>query len=81
MSVLDKMTFRKIDFDPANPEHRAIYWQLRTTGRQHPEIRFSVPEPFTSVLTMMTVKIADHFSAPREFEVTLIRKGIKHGKG
>ncbi len=87
MSTLDKMTFRKIPFDPANAGHRAIYWQLRTTGKQHSEIRFGLEEPFSSVVNMMQCKIADHYSKPlvlkydpelgKEFQVVLQLSGAR----
>lgn len=65
---------RFIPFNPASEEHRAAYWRLRTTGRQHPELRFVLEEKFGSVLTMMQAKIADHFSTPPPAEIAALRK-------
>lgn len=66
MAVLEQTLRRHIAFDPGNPSHRAVYWQLRTSGRQDPELRFVLEEGFHSVITMMQCKIADHYSKPVE---------------
>ena len=64
MAVLDTVGRTHIHFNAADSEHRAVYWRLRTTGRQDPDIRFVLEEGFSSVMTMMQTKIADHFSKP-----------------
>lgn len=66
MGVLQKTYRRHFPFDPANPAHRAAYWRLRTTGKQDADLRFILEEGFSSVLTMMQVKLADHVSRPAE---------------
>lgn len=66
MAILDRVVRTHITFDPANLEHRQIYWKLRTTGRQDPDVRFALEEGFSSVMTMMQTKIADHYSKPPE---------------
>ena len=64
MGVLQTVYRKHVAFDPANAEHRAAYWKLRTSGKQDEELRFVIEEPFSSVLTMMQAKIADHFARP-----------------
>lgn len=64
MAVLDGVVRTHIHFNPADAEHRAIYWKLRTTGRQDPDVRFILEEGFSSVITMMQTMIADHYSGP-----------------
>ena len=64
MGILQTLIRKHVLFDPANAEHRAAYWRLRTTGKQDEELRFVIEESFSSVLTLMQTKIADHFSTP-----------------
>lgn len=66
MAVLEKMHRKHIPFLPSDPEHRAAYWRLRTTGKQDSELRFILEEGFHSIMTMMQCKIADHYSKPAE---------------
>ncbi len=66
MGALQRVQRTHIAFNAANAEHRAVYWKLKTSGRQDEHLRFIVEEGFSSVLTMMQVKIADHFSKPNE---------------
>lgn len=69
MAILDTVVRTHIPFDAGNLEHRQIYWKLRTTGRQDPDIRFVLEEGFSSVITMMQTKIADHYSRPPKAKV------------
>lgn len=73
MAVLDGMTRTHIHFDPADAKHRAVYWKLRTTGRQDPDVRFILEEGFSSVITMMQTMIADHYSKPTIQELGAVR--------
>jgi len=68
MGILQKTYRRHITFDPASAEHRRAYWQLRQSGKQDADLRFILEEGFSSVLTMMQARIADHFSRPVEAE-------------
>jgi hypothetical protein len=68
MAILDGVVRTHIHFNPAAHEHRAIYWKLRTTGRQDPDVRFILEEGFSSVMTMMQTKLADHYSRPQNYE-------------
>ena len=47
-----------VDFDARNSEHRKAYIMLQYFGRQHPELRFNLKYPHTSVLPMMQEEIA-----------------------
>lgn len=73
MGVLQKTLRTHVAFNAASAEHRAAYWQLKTTGRQDESLRFILEEGFSSVLTMMQVKIADHFSRPVKDETEVAR--------
>lgn len=64
MGKLQENYRRHVPFDPAKAEHRAAYWKLRTTGRQDEDLRFILADGFSSVLSMMQARIADHFSEP-----------------
>lgn len=64
MGILQTMQREHIIFNPANAEHRAAYWHLRTTGRQFDKLRFICEEGFSSVMTMMQCKLADHYCKP-----------------
>jgi hypothetical protein len=79
MGILQTIYRKHVAFDPNNPEHRLAYWILRTTGRQDEHLRFIVEEGYTSVLTMMQTKIADHFSQPAPASVASVsrRKAAK----
>lgn len=74
MGVLQTVHRRHIRFNPANAEHRAAYWELRRSGRQHTELRFVLEDGFANVIAMMQAKIADHYSAPTPVEVVTLRK-------
>ena len=69
MAILDTVVRTHIPFDAGNSEHRAIYWKLRTYGRQDADIRFVLEEGFSSIMTMMQTKIADHYSRPPKAKV------------
>ena len=79
MGILQTMQREHVIFNPANNDHRAAYWHLRTTGRQLDKLRFIVEEGFSSVLTMMQSKLADHYSKP-EVETASIHQLDKKGK-
>lgn len=64
MGILQTTQHEYVIFDPANDEHKAAYWHIRTTGRQLNKLRFIVEEGFSSVLTMMQSKLADHCCKP-----------------
>lgn len=64
MGILQRVYRKHHAFDPGNARHRACYWRLRTTGKQDEELRFILEEGYSSVLTMMQDKIANHFSSP-----------------
>lgn len=74
MGILQTVQRTHVAFDPADQRHRAAYWTLRTTGRQDEHLRFIVEEGFSSTLTMMQAKIADHFSCPPKAAVTPLRR-------
>lgn len=76
MAVLDTVGRTHIHFNPAKAEHRAVYWRLRTSGRQDPDLRFVLEEGYSSVLTMMQTKLADHFCRPSQesAQVSRLRK-------
>ena len=79
MGILQTMNREHVIFDPANSEHRAAYWHLRTTGRQLDKLRFIVEEGFSSVLTMMQHKCADYLCKPviPLASIHQIDKGVK----
>lgn len=77
MGVLQTVHRRHVVFEPGSPEHRAAYWKLRTEGRQDENLRFVLEEGFSSTLTMMQAKIADHFSKPSPPEMLSLRKAVK----
>lgn len=64
MGILQTTLRRHVKFNPAEPAHRAAYWQLRTSGKQDENLRFILEEGYSNVLSMMQMKIADHFSEP-----------------
>lgn len=74
MGILQTVHRRHIAFNAGDPEHRAAYWRLRTTGKQDEELRFVCEEGFSSVMTMMQLKIADHFSRPPAPESAVVRQ-------
>lgn len=71
MGILQTTHRRHVAFNPAREEHRAAYWRLRSTGKQDPDLRFILEEGFSSVISMMQAKLADHFSRPVEAETPL----------
>ena len=64
MGILQTTHHEHIVFEPGKAEHRAAYWKLRSTGRQDERLRFILEEGFSSVITMMQTKLADHYSRP-----------------
>ena len=57
---------RVIEFDPNNREHLKAFSLLYLHGRQHPKLRFDLPDGFTDVPTYMahmllTAVIPDDF--------------------
>lgn len=66
MGILQTVARRHVKFNPADAAHRAAYWKLRTTGQQDENLRFVLDEGFSSIISMMQARIADHFSAPIE---------------
>ena len=81
MGILQTVLRRHVAFNPANAEHRAAYWRLRTTGRQDHNLRFVLEDGQASVLAMMQIRIADHYSAPPTADaVPILRsKEKRHG--
>lgn len=77
MGILQTVQKQHIEFDPANEEHRAAFWKLRTTGKQDDALRFVCEEGYGSVLTMMQDKIACHFSRQQTAVVRSIKRGAK----
>lgn len=78
MGILQTMLREHVPFNPENPEHRAAYWHIRSTGRQLDKLRFVVEEGFSSVLTMMQSKLADHYCKPEKPASATVRP-IKKG--
>lgn len=76
MGILQTILREHVAFNPANPEHREAYWKLRTTGRQDERLRFILEEGFGDVLSMMQVKIADHFSSPTKQQVPVKKEKV-----
>lgn len=77
MGILQTVQREHVIFEPGNAEHRAAYWHLRTTGRQFEKLRFVVEEGFSSVLTMMQCKIADHFCRTEQSEPASVVRSFK----
>lgn len=73
MAVLETVSRKHVTFDPGNAEHRAVYWRLRTTGRQDSELRFIIDEGFSSIITMMQTKLADYYCRPTEARASIRR--------
>jgi|GEM_PF-5719688 len=48
-------------FDPNDKDHLAAYQSLREHGRQLPDMRFFLEEPFLDVVSMMQYKICRAF--------------------
>jgi hypothetical protein len=48
-------------FDPKNTNHLKAYKSLRFDGRQLPDYRFFVEEPYLDVFSMMQAKICDTY--------------------
>ena len=65
MGILQTVSREHVPFDPGNSEHRAAFWQLRTTGKQDERLRFVLEEGYGSVLTMMQDRLACHFAKPQ----------------
>ena len=57
MSLLDKVTKKQVAFDPTNKEHLQAFESVYLHGRQHPTLRFTLDEGYTSVVTMAQDKI------------------------
>lgn len=52
-------------FDPNNNQHLTAYYMLRYEGKQAPNIRFFLEDPYQDVVTMMQSKIAYEFIKTR----------------
>lgn len=62
LSILQKeISSKYVIFDPNDPRHLEAYYSLRFKGRQDPNLRFFLEEPFLDVVSMMQHKIATAF--------------------
>jgi hypothetical protein len=52
-TILNKHLPKMVTFDANNPEHRVAYWMIKEKRRQHPTLRFHLPEPYLTVPQMM----------------------------
>lgn len=59
MRVLERVVIEHVTFNPHDSEHRVAYLMLMYESRQHPNLRFVLEQPFTSLLNMMQVRMAD----------------------
>ena len=73
MALVQALVREHVDFDPRNPEHRKAYVMLQYKGRQHPDLRFNLKHPHTSVLPMMQEELAKMYCLQEiaELEVEL----------
>lgn len=74
MGILQRVSKAHIKFRPELEEHRAAYWELRTSGRQDARLRFELEQGYSNLLTMMQAKLADHFSKPVEASVARLQR-------
>lgn len=66
-SDIVRVTANQVFFDPANPEHRKIAaTHIATHSWRHTNLRFYVEQPFTNVVSMITMKMAQYYT-DREF--------------
>jgi hypothetical protein len=77
MGVLQTTSRRYVRFRPELPEHRMVYWRLRSTGRQDENLRFVLEEGYSNLISMMQTKIADHFSQPVGAKIEQLRERTK----
>lgn len=50
-----------VKFDPKSQAHLIAFADLRVTGKQSPNYRFELEQPYNNVVTMMNQKIIDTF--------------------
>jgi hypothetical protein len=55
--------FNYEQFDARNPEHLKAYMCLAYHARQHPTLRFYLEEPYQSVPSLMSARIAEAYTA------------------
>lgn len=48
-------------FNPKNKDHLRAYKSLRFDGKQLPEYRFFIEDPYVDVVSMMQAKICDTY--------------------
>lgn len=58
LNVFSK-SFTYEQFDALNPDHIAAYVCLKQYGRQHPNLRFYLEDPFLSIPHLMESRISD----------------------
>ena len=76
MGILQTVGREHVPFDPSNSDHRAAFWQLRTTGKQDERLRFILEEGYGSVLTMMQDRLACHFAKPKAKVIAKVEASV-----
>jgi hypothetical protein len=81
MALVQVLVREHVDFDPRNAEHRKAYVMLQYHGRQHPDLRFNLKHPHTSVLPIMQEELAKMycFQEMSELNVDLVYEQQRSG--
>ena len=61
MSTLDVVSKKHVIFDPNDKDHLQAFHSFYFKGKQHPTLRFTLEEGYSSVVTMAQNKIINTF--------------------